>query len=183
MVRAHESSFSNERYDYVAMKDNAIGQALSFLEIKLYRSDKIIQLCIVKTFTPTSLRHASELQTLKLDDDCKFVPLDSIVRPIHIVPGFSSMYTGADGSNLYHQYLLNHDVSRYEWSLAQDRLLHIKEKDRVRWESESSSGTTAISRSPPVYKQEINTGESSSNNITMKKMMTIHHMKSGIVCY
>lgn len=98
MVRAHESSFSNERYDYVAMKDNAIGQALSFLEIKLYRSDKIIQLCIVKTFTPTSLRHASELQTLKLDDDCKCVPLDSIVRPIHIVPGFSSMYTGADGS-------------------------------------------------------------------------------------
>ncbi|KAJ8651645.1 hypothetical protein O0I10_012791 [Lichtheimia ornata] len=146
-IRAHPSFFKNARFDYVALKDNGVGQALLFLEITLCGRDETLQLCLLRRFTSMPGRHASGLQTLHVEDDLKIVSLDLILRPIHVVPEFSTMYTAADGSKLYHQYLLNHDVNRYEWSRGVNNRLHIQKGDRVSWEIKGAK------RIPPVYKQ------------------------------
>lgn len=129
------------------MKDNGVGQALLFLEITPCGRDEIIQLCLLRRFMPMPGRHASGLQMLHLEDDFKIVSLDLILRPIHVVPDFSTMDTAVDGSKLYDQYLLNHDVNRYEWSHGVNNRLHIQNDDHISWE------TKRAKRIPPEYKQ------------------------------
>lgn len=140
VVRAHPSFFGNERYDYVQVDRGGIGQALMFFKVKLLNGkddqDEIVELCLLKWIKTASVAHASGLQALKPSCNIEIIAVDSILRPIHVVPDFSTAYTSEDGSESYGRYLKNHDVNRFEWSLGTGRLLSIEEEDFVDWEED-----------------------------------------------
>lgn len=145
-MRAHASFFGHERYDYVAMDYNRIGQVLLFFTVILHESGKEIQLCLMRTFTIIQHRHASGLQPLSLNDGYEVFPIQEILRPIHVVPDFATVYEDTNGCRHYGKYLINHDVCRDEWSAGIRNMLRIQDEDHVSWPKRTT-------RTPAEYKQ------------------------------
>ncbi|KAI9255272.1 hypothetical protein BDA99DRAFT_562532 [Phascolomyces articulosus] len=154
--RASSNYRNREWRDFAQIEGGYYGRLLLFFEMKFIKRDEVkndktemnLQLCLIETYTPVKDRrnlhipHITGMEVLetlpgRIHDKVKVIPIEKIIRQVHIVPEFS---TDKDKYGYYDQYLLNHDINAYSWSENEGVLLN-PDENLITWNDVFNSET------------------------------------------
>ena len=118
ILRANKNYRDMDRRDCVELRGGYYGKLLLFFR-GAYK-DEIHDLCLVERYAPSKkTAHPTGMEVLNAwsgtnnAQRTKVVSVKDIIWPVHIVPDFA---TECDSSGYYAQYLVNHDINKYDWS-------------------------------------------------------------------
>ncbi|KAI8136951.1 hypothetical protein BJV82DRAFT_675350 [Fennellomyces sp. T-0311] len=143
---ATDSFRGKEWYDSVELEGGYYGKLLLFFRGQYQGQDH--DLCLVQRFAPCI--NASHITGMEVLTPCsneryggrKVVSIKDIIRTVHIVPDFSTLYNPKNG--YYKHYLVNHDINRDSWSENKGDLQrlqgHLVTWEDVTKEKEDTSG-------------------------------------------
>ncbi|KAI8136368.1 hypothetical protein BJV82DRAFT_676797 [Fennellomyces sp. T-0311] len=130
IIRAHPKFHGKVWRDFVMLKDEkTIGQIHLFF--KFVDGARESFACVIQTYKSIPARHASGFEVFKPGTTgvngnlLSVIDISDIYFPVHVVPDFSAKNEA--------KYLVNHDVTRFNWSKGKGQPRSLPRKDYYGW--------------------------------------------------
>ncbi|KAI9243498.1 hypothetical protein BDA99DRAFT_522492 [Phascolomyces articulosus] len=191
ILRSHTNFHGVERNDFAILNDRTVVQFRLFFTTMC--NDREISACVVRPYVAVVEEHNSGLEVFirqeannenyndngnyKNENNLLVIEASSIDFPIHFVPDFQSKVGNSRRYNdftIYQRFLINHDVSRYNWFKGRGILPMLTEARRIKWGEILSTNNEEIeeesehdddsSSSDESINSDINDDDSDSNS-------------------